>query len=175
MDKRKTLAMDMDTSKVLIFLFLIFLFCSQDKKDIELKIDEELEETKKVKLVEYKEKNKIFELFSDEIISRRDHLFAKKLDIIIYEKELKGVYIKADSGNYINNIGDVELKGNVKMWNSEGDTLWTEHLVYKYREGIIRSNSECRLFQKGRYIRGKGFESKKPFKKIRILGKVEGS
>ncbi len=174
MDKGKTMAMDMDTSKILIFLLVLFSFCSEEKKNVELKIDEGLEETKKVKLVEYKEKDKIFELFSDEIISKKDYLLAKKLDIIIYEDGLKSVYIKADSGNYMSKTGDVELKGNVKLWNSEGDTLWTEYLVYKYRDGIIKSNSECKLFQKGKYIKGKGFESKKPFKKIKILGKVEG-
>jgi len=174
MDKRKTMAMDMDTSKVLILLFIFLVFCSEEKKEVELKVDKALEETKKVKVVEYREKEKVFELFSDEIISREDYILAKKLDIIVYNEGMKSVYIKADSGNYISEKGDVELKGNVKLFNSEGDTLWTEYLVYEYRKGVIRSDAPTKFFQKGKYISGKGFESKKPFKKIKIFGKVEG-
>lgn len=173
MDKKKTMAMGMDTSKILITFFILFFFCSEDDKKEEIKIDENLEEIKKVKIVEYKEKDKIFELFSEDIVSKEKILKAKKLDIIIYDKGIKSVYIKADSGNYSEN-GDLELKGKVILWNYEGDTLWTSYLIYKFNEGIIRSDSECKLYKKGKYIRGKGFESKKPFKKIKIFGKVEG-
>ncbi|MEO0271235.1 MAG: LPS export ABC transporter periplasmic protein LptC [candidate division WOR-3 bacterium] len=173
MDKKKTMAMGMDTSKILMIFFILFFSCSEENKKEEIKIDEDLEEIKKVKIIEYKEKDKLFELFSEDIVSKEKILKAKKLDIIIYDKGIKNVYIKADSGNY-SEKGNVELKGNVKLFNYEGDTLWTSYLLYDFNEGIIKSDTECKLFQKGKYIRGKGFESKKPFKKIKIFGKVEG-
>ncbi len=159
---------------ILILIIITLSQCKENKIKKEINIKENLEETKKVKVVEYKENEKIFELFADEIISREEFLRAKGLSISIYEDGLKTLFIRADSGDYNTTSGDIEIKGNVKLWNSEGDTLWTQHLVYKYKEGIIKSDADCRLFQKGKYIKGKGFESKKPFKKIRIFGKIKG-
>ncbi|MEN3044189.1 MAG: LPS export ABC transporter periplasmic protein LptC [Candidatus Hydrothermales bacterium] len=174
MDKRKTLAMDTYTSKILILFFSIFLLYCEEKKVEEIKLSENLEETKKVKIVEYKEKEKIFELFSEDIITKEDIIKAKNIEIIVYDRGLKTLLIKSNSGIYKEKEGLVILEGNVKIWNSEGDTLWTKELIYSYNEGIIKSKSPCELFQKGKHIKGEGFESKKPFKKIKIFGKVKG-
>ncbi|MEN3045682.1 MAG: LPS export ABC transporter periplasmic protein LptC [Candidatus Hydrothermales bacterium] len=174
MDKRKTLAMDTHTSKILITFLAIFLLYCEEKKVKEIKLVENLEETKKVKIVEYKEKEKTFELYSEDIITKENVIRAKDVEIVVYNKGLKTLLIKSNFAIYREKEGILILEDNVKIWNSEGDTLWAKEIIYDYEKGIIKSNSPCELFQKGKLIKGEGFESKKPFKKIKILGKVKG-
>jgi LPS export ABC transporter protein LptC len=84
----------------------------------------------------------------------------KGVNVTFYDKKAvpKG-FLKADYGIQYINKKTIEVKENVVVVNTKGDTFTTEYLIWNERKDRIYSNKYVRVKTKDEIIMGKGFES----------------
>jgi LPS export ABC transporter protein LptC len=74
-------------------------------------------------------------------------------------------FLRADYGIQYMNRKTVEVKNNVLLVNTKGDTLNTEHLIWDERKNRIFSKKYVRVKTEKELIVGEGFESNPDFTK----------
>lgn len=99
--------------------------------------------------------------------------FNEGLEVIFYKNEIEDSRLSANYGiNYPNKKMWV-VKGNVVVYNQEGEKLNTEHLVWNMPEERIYSDEFVKITSEGTVTTGEGFESNQDLTDYRIK-KVTG-
>lgn len=99
--------------------------------------------------------------------------FNEGIEVIFYKNEVEDSRLSANYGiNYPNKKMWV-VKGNVVVYNQQGEELNTEHLVWDVPEERIYSDEFVKITSEGTVTTGEGFESNQDLTDYRIK-KVTG-
>lgn len=77
-------------------------------------------------------------------------------------------WLNADYGENLRKEKEILVEQNVVLFNTEGDTLRAEELIWDQEEKILRTEKFVRMTSEGQLIYGFGFRSKEDFSEWEI-------
>lgn len=77
-------------------------------------------------------------------------------------------WLRADYGENLRKKNEILVERNVVLFNTEGDTLRAEELIWDQDEKILRTEKFVRMTSEGQLIYGFGFRSKEDFSEWEI-------
>jgi LPS export ABC transporter protein LptC len=80
--------------------------------------------------------------------------------------------LAANKGYYFESLNKMEAKENVIFSNPNGDSLFTESLVWQSDSNLIYTTDLVTIVREGTEIRGKGLRSNEDFSRYTILAPV---
>lgn len=89
-----------------------------------------------------------------------------------YDKDSVVARMTGDTGKVQEYSGFIEVKGNVKLVSTTGDSLLSGKIIWNKRQNIIYSPDESILFKEGKVIRSRGLEADPKLTRITFKGKV---
>jgi len=102
-------------------------------------------------------------------------IFPKGIELRVYDKEEKIVTtLTAEYGEHYETQKKLDVKNNVVVVNGEGDTLYTEHLIWDEVNHTIESDEYVKIRTGEEIIYGEGLEAKEDFSSYRIK-KIKGT
>ncbi len=94
-----------------------------------------------------------------------------KLDIYNIQNRITAS-LTANRGYYFEKQNRMEAMEDVVFFNLTGDSLFTEHLIWKSDSHIIRTNEKVRIIRSGTEIIGKGLKANEDFSRYTILAPI---
>lgn len=80
--------------------------------------------------------------------------------------------LAANKGFYFESLNRMEAEENVIFSNPNGDSLFTESLVWQSDSNLIYTNDLVKIVREGTEIRGKGLRANEDFSRYTILAPV---
>lgn len=93
------------------------------------------------------------------------------LDIYDPQEEIAASLL-SERGYYFKKQNRMEAMDNVVLFNPDGDSLFTEHLVWQSDSHLIRTDERVRIIKGGTEIIGKGLKAKEDFSRYTILAPI---
>lgn len=110
-------------------------------------------------------------------IANADHrvIFPKGVDILFYESDdkTKTSHLTANYAISYELEERMEVKNKVRITNSKGEKLLTEHLIWDRRKQRIYSNEYTQIIKPDKVLEGNSFESNETFTQYKIT-KLKG-
>lgn len=129
----------------------------------------------KIHYSEIKNGGKRWDLLADKVDydKSKDYTSFKKINMVIFGKEKDGtVTLAADSANYHNKTGDVELIGNVSAGNDSGMKFTTGHIRYISSRSLVQTDDHVAYTYGNLVVEGTGLELMLKTKRVRVLKNV---
>ncbi len=128
-----------------------------------------------VEIVQKNYETKSFELWANMMENREDTTWAKSIKVVFFGKEGDtSSVLYARKGWYCQKSGNVGAVGDVKIFATRGDSLFTDKLIYIDSSRLIIAPSHVIIFRNGERIEGRGLKSDVNFETVEIGGKVIG-
>ena len=114
------------------------------------------------------------------VLDAEEVKFSKDRQIIFFHKfrlklELENndsIELKGDSGDYNKNSNEINLRGNLVGRTHSGYMINTENIIYKQREGCLKTDNQVRIVGPFFSIAGKGLEFDLHEEKLKITSHV---
>ena len=159
----------------LLFAFITFSMVSCEKGMNDNNANKVEEGLYNAHLVEKNYEQKSFELYAERINPLNDTIFAEHIKVIFFNTMGDtSSTLFAKKGWYVENTGNVEAIGDVRVFSKKGDSLFTDTLLYKDSTRKIIAPSHVVIYRSGEKIRGRDLVSDAAFKHVIIGGKVLG-
>lgn len=102
-------------------------------------------------------------------------IFPRGIELRVFNDEGQmSTRLTAEYGEHFETSKKLDVKNNVMVVNLDGDTLWTEHLIWDENEHTIVSDEYVKINTGDEVIYGEGLEAKEDFTSYRIT-KIKGT